>query len=478
MVSRASAITGAKVDGVVFILGAATSFVFIPVCIGFLGIEKYGVFVSVQALVSLLSMADLGMGVYATKKLSGGSLRGEELKCLKNYQFFQYFLALCLFVFGALSVIALPTIFGYLNQFDVKVFFVFAWANYVLIVTLGLFKSVYRSTGRQATLNLLEFCIQLAFTLMATLLLAFDAGLVGLGVAMFVSTCIVYLFMAFDINRLHGLSFMSPVGAHFHGWIGDGLRYVASFQLIKLSHIAKTSMFIVFVASLCGPSVAGAYSVVSKVPQLTATLLSKIALNYMPRYSSLCRSGNEEVLKKEYASQLKIGIQVAIAAIAVLFFLNENFVTLWVGDVHLSFYANCLVLVNVSFVIMNAFFGVYFQASGNFGLVPKVGVCESLILFFLVSVYGATTIESLLILLAICSFFSMCCAARVVGKELGLSVSPFLLSTLVSILGFALPYAVLYSLIGDTEGILGFLLKSFGAVCCFAFFYWLALKKK
>lgn len=147
--NKKNIIQGIASDSVIFLLSILISLAVIPIYLKFISLEEFGIYISIQGIIAVISLADIGMPMYSTKKMSNDTFfNSDELKTfLNSAQIFQYLLALALLLLGVSVVFYVDTILDldakYSNT-SYKLFLLF-WLSVIVGVVFGLNHAILKS---------------------------------------------------------------------------------------------------------------------------------------------------------------------------------------------------------------------------------------------------------------------------------------------------------------------------------------------
>lgn len=377
--------SGIKSDVIIFFIKLTLGFVTIPAYLYFVTMEEFGFYVAVQSMVVLLSLADIGLGQYAVKMLSHPKYRETHgAVFLTSVQTFQYILGGGLFTLGAVVFFFFEQLAN--NEFPkgVEWLFFLSWCSVVLKTSFGLIPSLLQAHSKLAYLNFMNFLTFIVSIMLNIILLANGTGLISFGISLIIANLITMSFMYFKLNTLSSCNFLLPTKVQ-KSYIIAGWNYVKKFQLLRMSHIAKSSLFVVMLGSLGNATMVAMYNITNKVPQLFPELISKLVLNFFPSYASLYETGDLSKLKQEYKKILNIGIQTSFFVVFSLYYLNHTFVGIWVGgDKFIGDEIFVLMLIATCMQLIGSYTGLIIQISGEFKKTPYLAVLE-ILLFLLFS---------------------------------------------------------------------------------------------
>jgi O-antigen/teichoic acid export membrane protein len=421
---KSSIVSGIKSDLIIFILKIILGFGTIPVYLYFLDLGEFGFYIAVQSIIALLSLADIGLGQYVVKKLSNKQYYDEHgLIFLPSIQVFQYLMAGALLIIGIIGFYFV-SIFLNVNETlkaDVNWLFLFSWSAVAIRTTFALIPSILQAKSLLAYLNIMNFLVFVFSIVINILFLSLGYGLSSLGLSLLISNVVVVFIMFIRLNTETTYRFLLP-SQFDKTYVFEGWDYIKKFQLLKIAHVAKSSLFVVLLTKFAGAPTVAVYNVTNKMPLIFPELMSKLALNYFTHFASLYERGLMDKLKAEYLKIFNLGLQSTFFILCSLFFLNELFISIWVGsEKFIGGEVFIFILLNIAILLLTSFTGLIIQISGEFKKTPLFAICEVICLLTIASLffeyYG---VKGLVIALFISSFPSFLYSMFVVRKILSL----------------------------------------------------------
>ncbi|MGX9519198.1 lipopolysaccharide biosynthesis protein [Vibrio mediterranei] len=402
---------GIKSDLMIFIVKLAIGFGIVPIYLHFITIEEFGTFVAIQAIISILSLADIGMGLFVVKKFSNQDYFDEnEFSGLHSAQVFQYGVGTVLLVIGVICSYFLGDFLSIAETEAAPLFwlFLFAWLSVVLKTYFSLIPSLLRAKGQLVFLNYLEFSVIVISSLLNIVFLMLGYGIGSFGVSLFVANLVSLAFMYQRQAKICSVSYLIP-RVFDKGYISEGWDYVKKFQILRMSQVAKSSLFVTILGRYSGVQFVGLYNITNKMPSVFPDLISKLSINYFAHFAKLYEQGKMEELKSEYLYLFNFGLQATAFILLSLNFLNEHFIHTWVGDDRfIGSDIFIFMLCNLAVLLINSFTGLIVQISGDFRKTPIWSIVEVVLLlifsFILNEVYGSKGVIMALFLSSVPGF--------------------------------------------------------------------------
>jgi O-antigen/teichoic acid export membrane protein len=378
-------------DSVIFALTILISFAIIPLYLHFISLEEFGIYIAIQGIVAVVSLADIGLPMYCTKKLSRDNFfkSKEVISFLNSAQIFQYIVGFALLIFGYL-------VYFYVNSFlNVNItyknitqeVFLLHWFSVIVGVWGGLNHAILKSRHELKYMNKAIFMILILSSGLNIIFLYLDYGLLSFGVSILIATIIVNIFIAIKVYKDYKINLFIP--KEFHSkYIVDGWNYIKQFQLLRIAQVSKTSLFTVLLSNYGGQTLVAQYNITNKVPGLIPGFISKIIMNLFPAISAHFESNEKEKLIPFFEKVFKLGIFTTLFCLYALFSLNEMFIELWVGqDKFIGFDIFIFILLNFVIMTLISFTGIIIHSSGEFQKMPLVSIIEAVVFLILSYVF-------------------------------------------------------------------------------------------
>jgi O-antigen/teichoic acid export membrane protein len=382
-------VQGVASDSVIFVLTTLISFSVIPFYLHFISLEEFGIYVAIQGIVAVVSLADIGLPMHSTKKLSKDIFfESKELNpYLHSAQIFQYILGLALLFLGYLVYSSVDSFLdvnlAYANITQ-EVFLLY-WFSVIVGVWFGLNHAILRSRHELKYINISIFMILILSSGLNIIFLYLDYGLISFGISILITTIVVNAFIAIKVYKNYKINLLIPKEFHTQ-YIAHGLHYIMQFQFIRIAQVSKTSLFTVLLSNYGGQSLVAQYNITNKAPALIPGFISKVIMNLFPSISAHFENGEREKIIPYFEKIFKLGVFTIIFFLYALFSLNEIFIDLWVGqDNFIGIEIFIFILLNFVIMTFISFTGIIIQGSGEFKKMPLISVIEFCV--FLISSY-------------------------------------------------------------------------------------------
>ncbi len=320
-------------------ISVVISFVSVPLAIGYLGVEQYGVLAALTALSTLFVFADLGIGNGLLNVASDALARDEKATVIRASSSATFMLLAVASVLAAVIAVASPFV---------------DWS-----FLLGVGGTVAASdVGRAALVFLALFLIGLPFGAAERLRLAFQegwtnsiaavagaiAGLGGLLVAIWLRVDLAMFVLALGLGPLLALVGNAIVlYARQRPWLAPRLKNADAPTAVGLARIGflflvlQLAMAIAFqsdvivAAAVLGPEAAATYSLTLRLALLVPGLVGLYLVNLWPAYTeAIARGDGEWVVRTLRRSVIAAATLSGAASIGLVIF-GSWFINAWTG---------------------------------------------------------------------------------------------------------------------------------------------------
>lgn len=428
---------GISTDIIIFVLTIIINFALIPFYLNYITMEEFGIFISIQALVAFISLADIGMPMYSTRIMSEDNFFfSDRLKVfIYSSQVFQYILGLILLLIGILVCVNIDVILNIKETLhsDTQMLFIFSWFSIVIGIWFGLNHAVFKSRHELLFLNSCIFAILVLTSIFNIFFLIYGFGIAYLGVSLFIATLIINLFLTFKLYYKYKLCVFSPSSFEIK-YIKNGWKYIKHFQVLRMAQVLKTSLFTVFINNVGGQVLVAQYNISNKVPQMLPGIFSKVIGNFMPSMSQSFLTNDISNLSKSYSKIFTFFIKLTILTTLAILLLNKDFVSLWVGEnkfIDMDIFY--LLLINMVIMSIFSFIGIVVHSSGKFEKLSQFAIIES-VLFLLLALSLPTFfgVKGVFYAFIISSLISLLYHLFLISKILELNIYKLLFKSLLS----------------------------------------------
>ncbi len=317
-----------------------TLWVSIPLTIGYLGGERFGVWMTISSFGALLAFADMGLGNGLMNAVSDAYGR-------KNVDDIKKYISSAFIILGGLSVLLL---FGFilLREFASLPDMLAVsddQAREELDISLAIFAVCFALNIPLNIVQRVQMGLQTGYAASFWQMMGATAGLVALFIVMAIHGGLPWLIAAgfgtpLFVAVLNSVVFWGKTRPDLQPSLGE-YRWAYARQLIRtgfLFFVLQASASVAYasdniiIAHLLGQEVVAQYSVVSR---LFEGLLMGIAVFMMPlwpAYAEAAASGEYGWIKKALAKSMGITLFILLLSVIILVLGSETITKLWVGD--------------------------------------------------------------------------------------------------------------------------------------------------
>ena len=318
----------------------ATQLITVPITLHYLGPERYGMWLIMSSLVTMLSFADFGIGNGILNTVAAAY--GRDDKAAMRVAISSGFVALGTVTVAILLALALSyRHVGWYGFFNVRSPLARAEAGpaiaaFVLCFAFSVPATIVQRVQlgmQRGFMTSVWLCIGSVLTL-PTILVAtwFHAGLPML-VAVFVGAPLIanltnsFLFFGWLEPQLR-----PSFGLATRGQIGEAVRYGSYFVLIQLGNSVTAGCVPIIVAHVVGPQFVAQYTVPERLLALVVMLASMYVQPLWPAYREALVRGDGAWVIRTYRRTLVTVLCAAAFALAAIGLAMPMLLHLWVGS--------------------------------------------------------------------------------------------------------------------------------------------------
>ncbi len=307
---------------------ALSQIAIVPVALYAWGKIRYGEWIVLTGLVTILKLTDLGLQTFVVNRMCASFARGdlaEMQRDLSNALRVQIPLVLAIALACALILIVLPlewvldlqTVAGTTLYFVAMLLMI----ELLMGVPMGVLAGFYRATGRLARAGVIGACQQSVLLGSTIALIAGSAGFATVAAVRVAIALIASIWIFFDLRRLYPWLHLLPRDGKWR----DGARMIAPglfFMLIPLADYLSTQFTLMVVqGSLAGGEVSrlATHRTVINMAMMVSGLLTSTV---WPELTSLHARSQWDKLIKAHRSLARMNMWlVGVVAIGILPFL-------------------------------------------------------------------------------------------------------------------------------------------------------------
>jgi O-antigen/teichoic acid export membrane protein len=364
--------------------GMATSFITVPLVVGYLGKEQYGMWITMSSLVAALGPLDLGIGLGLLTVVSDAYGRDDREAARRAIST----AAAMLSTIAVLAIVA----------FGIAYLFI-PWARVFNVTS----PTAITEAGPAAAVLFGAFALGMPLGIVAQIQLAHQSGYISSAWAIAGNLGSFLALLA--IISLHGslpvliaaLTGVSLMAAVLNGlvlfrrqrpWLMPRLRDVdlhsarpllktgSLFVVLQLAGLAAYQLDNFVIAQLLGAKAVPEYSIPSKLFVVAPTLLSFVLLPLWPAYRESMARGDPAWVRRTLRRSVKLAAAVNIPSTLFLLVAGPFLLHVWVGN---NVHPTTLLLVGLAiWTIMNTLNGPFAMLLNGANVVGFQVVCSVL----------------------------------------------------------------------------------------------------
>lgn len=365
-------------------VGIGTSFVSVPLVIGYLGNERYGMWLTMSSLVATLGPLDLGIGLGLLTIVSDAYGRDDREAARRAISTAVAMLTMI----AALAVVA----FG-------VAYFVIPWARVFNVSS----PTAVSEAGPAAAVLLGAFALGLPLGIVGQVQLAHQSGYISSAWA--IAGNLGSFIALIAIIMLHGslpllvlaLTFVGLIAAALNGWFlfrkqrpwlmprlrdvdlraGRALLKTGSFFIVlQLAGMAAYQVDNIVISQILGAGAVPEYAIPVKIFTLAPTLLSFALIPLWPAYRESMARGDAAWVKRTLRRSILLAAAFNIPSSLILIVAGPFLLHLWVGS---AVHPTLILLVGLgTWTIMNTLNGPFAMLLNGANIIGFQAVCSIL----------------------------------------------------------------------------------------------------
>jgi len=361
--SKWKILSGIGVDTIGSIISIVVGFIVVPYFFDYISKGQYGLWLTINGLVALISVVDIGTDQYLTTIVA-------DDKVFYSTDIGHHILSTLYIKIAIASIIAAS---GYIIYLFISEIIVIDSLSLELVkktylITLGaLVFTLFLGTistllyGRQhfSLVSGLAAMSGIVASIGTIFFLALGYSISAFPLALLVAAIIQCVILSYFLLKryphikltLHNFKFQNKK---------EMISYSASFQILRWAHTLRTQFVVIAINNWVGPIAAASYNLTYRLPQAVTVFSSKIALPFFPTFSQYFVNGEVEQARIVFLKVNKLLFRFSLFSAIVCLVLTKSFVSLWVG---LNSFAGDSVLLILCFYIF------VLSAMGSFGIV-------------------------------------------------------------------------------------------------------------
>ncbi|MHA4984942.1 lipopolysaccharide biosynthesis protein [Cetobacterium somerae] len=345
----------------------AVGFVSIPLLLNYLGVEKYGIWVTIMAVISWAQMSDFGIGNGLRNKITENLARN-NMERIKEYISTAYlglsFISFIICILGILITLTfnLQNLFNTdISIYELRLSFIITIFSFSLNFVIGLGKTISYAIHRSSLVGLSQVIYSIILIILIYLLRVFfpNASLVNVSIVYLLATTLANLFVSMLVLKksLYRPEISKYSRNLFKDIFGTGIK----FFLIQLSGIVLFSTDSMIITKVLGPEEVTKYSIIDK---LFTTMTSLYSIMLIALWSGVSQAYTKKdfiwirnMLKKLKLTLIPLGVGIIILSLIinklVIIWTGKNFNFEWELILIFSLYSLLVAWVGIFVNIIN-----------------------------------------------------------------------------------------------------------------------------
>ena len=366
------------------LVAIAISFVTVPLVVGYLGAERYGMWLTLSSLVAILSPLDLGIGNGLMQVVSDASGRDDRDAARRAVSTALVLLTAIAFGIAAVALVANPVI-SWARVFNVTSSQALAEAGPAALVLITIFAiglplsiagviqsasqsgfvtSLWSIAGSVGSLAALLAAIQARAGLPLLIMALAGAGLVA---------ALLNGILLFGWQR----PWLTPRLRDFRARVaGPLLRVGVLFVILQLAGAAAYQIDNLVIAQIMGAQAVQQYAIPLRLFSVAPTLLSFALLPLWPAYREALSRGDAEWVGKTLRRSIRLALLINVPAALLLVITGPFILNMWVGS---AVSPTSLLLIGLGiWIVMNSFNGPLAMLLNGANVIAFQAVCAIL----------------------------------------------------------------------------------------------------
>lgn len=317
----------------------AANLISIPLTAGYLGTERFGLWLAMSTLLSWISFADMGLANSLTNAIATAD--GQN-----NVQQAKEAVSSAVWIMVAIAII-------------INVFFILAypWINWVKVFNVTS-NSIGLEAGQAVMIGFFFFALRLPLSIPGKIYTAYQEGYfyqLWAGLSGWLSLGALLVGIYFKVNlpvlvaAFFGTSLLADLLAAIHLFVWrrpnlkpslqsfrwwkswDLLKKGILFWIIQVAGIALHQTDLIIVAQLFGVSAVASYGVVLKLFSLISIVQTAFMMPLWPAYSEAAARKDVNWIVRTFRRSVIISLAWSVFCGIILFYLSPWIITSWVG---------------------------------------------------------------------------------------------------------------------------------------------------
>jgi O-antigen/teichoic acid export membrane protein len=387
-----SLLKGLSIDLVGYIVSIIVGFGILPIYFKFVSKFDYGIWLTVSSVVAMISLIDVGVDQYLTKVISNDDefLSSNIGLHITSSIFIKLIISLFFFIIGIVLYFFIEKIIN-INPYSISIVkkcFLLSFATLFINLFLSTFTNVFFVRHQYSLVNSIAALSSIISSFLTLLFLYYKFSIISFPFSLLITSFLQLIFFIFYFNRR-----FKHIKINFSKFIiidkKEVVKFSKSFIILKWIQTIRTQYVVILLNNIVGPAAATSYNITTKIPQMLQIVTSKISIILFPTISELHNKKEGDGLKLIFIKFNKYIFRLCLFSCVVLFFLSENFITLWVG---INSYSGTipmfLILIHIFAYSAMGLFGIIVFSTHKFNNWTKWCIVEILFLVLFSYIIG------------------------------------------------------------------------------------------
>jgi O-antigen/teichoic acid export membrane protein len=360
MYNRKKILSGITIDFAGSIIVTIVGFVVVPFYFNYISNEVFGLWIAIAGISAMITMVDLGTDQYLTTVTAS-----DEKFYAPNYG--NYLTSLLLiktivsFLFGIIGVI----IYIFLTKLlDIELMYleeakISFLIGIVILVLSGYFSTISTILYARHHYSLINSFIaisSISSSFGTVVLLHFGFGIVSFPLALITTTIVQHIILFVYMLKKYPHIRLKIKNFHFIDK-KEIIGYTTTFQILRWVHTLRTQYITIAINNLTGPLYVAQYNLTNKIPQMAPSYAVKIVHPFFPTIADLFYKGEIKKIQEIFIRISKVLFRIGLFFSIAVYYLNESFVTLWLG--HDKFAGNSIMIWLTIYMFHHIALGVF-----------------------------------------------------------------------------------------------------------------------
>lgn len=319
-------------------MGLGLSFLLVPLTIGYLNNEQYGIWLTLLSVISWVSFSDIGLGNGLRNKLTE-SLSNNQLEDSREYISTAYAaMGIIVSILLVVLMLIVPNL-NWQNIFNTKSISNAKLINLVVVVLvfflgnfiLSLYNQLYYAKQQAAMTGIGQLLINIISIVIVLILKKVSNGnIIYLGFSYGISMILPSIFLTclfFRTNKELTPAFKYVKLNKFKDIIGLGVK----FFIIQIAYVVYFSTNNIIIAQVSGPAEVTSYNIVFKLFSIVTIGFTLLVTPLWSAYTEAYSKGDIKWIRSTLNKMIKLLIPIALVLVFMTMFSNIIF-KLWLGD--------------------------------------------------------------------------------------------------------------------------------------------------